>query len=102
MSPARAGDERPQVHLADRAGWRDWLAANAATSSGIWLVYDKGPDRQLSYNNPVDEALCFGWVDSRPRVLDEHQAMLMVAPRKPTSSWSRVNKQRVQRLTAAG
>ena len=46
--------------------------------------------------------MCFGWVDSRPRALDDHRAMLLLAPRKPTSAWSRVNKQRVERLVAVG
>jgi uncharacterized protein YdeI (YjbR/CyaY-like superfamily) len=102
MSPASAGDDRPRVPVADRAAWRSWLSAHAATSPGIWLVYEKGPQRRLSYDDIVEEALCFGWVDSRPRALDEHSAMLLLAPRKPTSSWSRVNKERVERLIAAG
>jgi uncharacterized protein YdeI (YjbR/CyaY-like superfamily) len=90
------------VHAADRAAWRAWLAEHAADSSGIWLVYDKGRGRRLSYDDIVEEALCFGWVDSRPRTLDGTHAMLYVAPRKPRSNWSRVNKERVERLIAAG
>ena len=86
----------------DRAAWRSWLEAHAATSPGIWLVYVKGPGRRLSYDDIVEEALCFGWVDSRPRALDDRRAMLLLAPRRPASSWSRVNKQRVERLLAAG
>lgn len=99
---AASGEDRPRVHVADRAAWRTWLHENATTSSGIWLVYDKGPDRRLGYDDIVEEALCFGWVDSRPRVLDDQKAMIMVAPRRPTSSWSRINKERVARLTEAG
>ena len=90
------------TYVADRAAWRTWLTEHAAHSTGIWLVYDKGPRRQLSYTDIVEEALCFGWVDSRPRALDDTRAMLYLAPRKPSSSWSRANKQRVERLTAAG
>ena len=90
------------MHAADRADWRAWLAEHAAASDGIWLVYEKGPGRRLSYDDIVEEALCFGCVDSLPRSLDETHAMLYVAPRKPRSNWSRVNKQRVERLTAAG
>jgi uncharacterized protein YdeI (YjbR/CyaY-like superfamily) len=92
----------PQVHAADRAGWRTWLSEHAAGSTGIWLVYEKGPGRRLSYDDIVEEALCFGWIDSLPRTIDDTRAMLYVAPRKPSSSWSRVNKQRVERLIAAG
>jgi uncharacterized protein YdeI (YjbR/CyaY-like superfamily) len=94
--------ERPRVHMVDRETWRIWLSAHAAASKGIWLVYDKGPQRRLTYEDIVEEALCVGWVDGQARRLDEHQAMLLLAPRRPMSAWSRVNKQRVERLTAAG
>ena len=94
--------DAPRVHAADRAEWRAWLAENAATSSGIWLVHDKGRGRRLSYDDIVEEALCHGWVDSLPRTLDDTHAMLYVAPRTPRSNWSRVNKERVERLVAAG
>jgi uncharacterized protein YdeI (YjbR/CyaY-like superfamily) len=65
-------------------------------------VYDKGEGRALGYDDIVEEALCFGWVDSLPRRLSDQQAMLYVAPRKPSSSWSRRNKERVEQLMAAG
>ena len=94
--------EAEQVHAADRAAWWRWLEEHAATSGGVWLVYDKGPARQLSYDDIVEEALCFGWVDSLPRKLDDARSMLYVAPRKPRSGWSRANKERVERLIAAG
>ncbi|RFU22166.1 YdeI/OmpD-associated family protein [Geodermatophilus marinus] len=96
MRPA----ERAQP--ADRAGWRAWLTENADRSGGVWLVYDKGPGRRLGYDDIVEEALCFGWVDSRPARLDTARAMLYVAPRNPASRWSRRNKDRVERLRAAG
>ena len=56
----------------------------------------------VSYNDAVEEAICFGWVDSLPRKLDEERAMFYFAPRKPRSGWSRVNKERVERMVAAG
>jgi len=93
---------RDEVYVRSRAEWRQWLCDNAARSSGIWLVYDKGPARTLSYDDIVEEALCFGWIDSKPRRLDETRAMLYVAPRTPTSAWSRLNQQRAERLIAAG
>ena len=74
------------MHVADRVGWRAWLAEHAAGSAGMGLIYDKGPGRRLSYDDIVEEALCFGWIDSQPRTLDETRAMLYVAPRKPRSS----------------
>jgi len=70
----------------------------------VWLVTWKkdsgGP--YLPYDDIVEEALAFGWVDSLPRKLDDRRSMLLVTPRKPASNWSRVNKERVERLTAAG
>ncbi len=94
--------EAEQIHPVDRAAWRAWLAEHADTSAGVWLVYKKGPGRSLPYDAIVEEALCFGWIDSRPRTLDDESAMLYVAPRKPRSSWSRINKERVEALAAAG
>ena len=101
----RAGAELPRVEVESRAAWRRWLSANHARAQGIWLVtYKKtaDPRRYLSYDDIVDEALCFGWVDSLPRSLDAERSMRLVAPRKPKSGWSRVNKARVERLMADG
>lgn len=100
LPPGEDGVAR--VHAADRAQWRAWLAGAAGSATGVWLVYDKGPGRRLGYDDIVEEALAVGWVDSRPRSLDDQRAMLYVAPRVPGSAWSRVNKQRVERLRAAG
>ncbi|HEX6819612.1 MAG TPA: YdeI/OmpD-associated family protein [Ktedonobacterales bacterium] len=91
-----------RFYAQDRPAWRQWLEAHAATSAGIWLVYDKGSRRSVSYDDIVEEALCFGWIDSRPRSLNDRQAMLYVSPRKLKSGWSRVNKERVERLLAEG
>lgn len=87
-----------------RATWRRWLSAHHARSSGIWLVTwrkDSGGP-YLAYDAIVEEALCFGWIDSKPRALDATRTMLWLAPRKPGSGWSRANKQRIERLLAAG
>jgi uncharacterized protein YdeI (YjbR/CyaY-like superfamily) len=91
-----------EVRIADRQSWRRWLTENHGQPSGVWLVYDKGPDRRLTYDDIVEEALCFGWVDSRPKRIDEATAALWVAPRRPTSRWSATNKRRVEVLTEAG
>jgi uncharacterized protein YdeI (YjbR/CyaY-like superfamily) len=92
------------VDVADRAAWRSWLAANHARSPGIWLVLRKkaAGASDLDYPAVVEEALCFGWVDSRPNKLDAARYKLMVTPRKPGSGWSKLNKTRVAKLTAAG
>jgi uncharacterized protein YdeI (YjbR/CyaY-like superfamily) len=97
-------DDLPEVTIESRRQWRAWLAENHASAPGVWLTrYKKASGRgQVSYDDVVEEALCFGWVDSRPRSLDENRSQLLVTPRKPTSRWSRLNKQRVERLLAAG
>lgn len=93
-----------QVQVEDRAQWRAWLAEHHASSRGIWLVtWKKGSGHpHLPYGDVVEEALAFGWVDSLPRSLDDERSQLLITPRKPGSNWSRVNKQRVERLDAAG
>lgn len=93
-----------EYYAPDRATWRTWLAENHATSPGIWLVYYKqqsGKPR-VSYDDAVEEALCFGWIDSRPNAIDDERYKQLFSPRKPKSPWSRLNKERVTRLIAQG
>ena len=93
-----------QVYAADRAAWRQWLATHHATSPGIWLVFDKKSSRadRLAYGDAVEEALCYGWIDSTVRTLDDARYVQLMAPRKPKSTWSRTNKVRVERLIELG
>jgi uncharacterized protein YdeI (YjbR/CyaY-like superfamily) len=86
-----------------RTDWRAWLQENHERSSGIWLVfYKKSAGKPtLTYDEQVEEALCFGWVDSRPGKLDDERTMLYFSPRKPKSGWARPNKERIERLLAA-
>lgn len=86
------------------AEWRAWLEANHARSKGVWLVFNKKTSGKphLSYDEQVEEALCFGWVDSKGGKLDDERSMLYFAPRKPGSGWSRPNKERIRRLLEAG
>lgn len=92
------------VHPLGRGEWREWLERNHARGEGVWLVtYRKATGKpRVEYDEAVEEALCFGWVDSRPGKLDDERSMLWFAPRKPGSGWSRPNKERVERLLAAG
>ena len=102
--PAPSLDDVPRVHPPDRAAWRAWLAAHHASEKGAWFVYFKkatGRPRVL-YDEAVEEALCFGWVDSLPRKLDADRSMLLFTPRKARSPWSGPNKARVARLAAEG
>jgi uncharacterized protein YdeI (YjbR/CyaY-like superfamily) len=109
MSPAptrkpSALERLEQVYVADRAAWRQWLATNHDRSPGIWLVFDKKSSRadRLAYAHAVEEALCYGWIDSTVRPLDDARYVQLMTPRKPKSNWSRPNKERVERLIAAG
>jgi uncharacterized protein YdeI (YjbR/CyaY-like superfamily) len=102
--PRNALASLEQVYVADRAAWRQWLATNHATSPGIWLVFDKKSSRadRLAYVDAVEEALCYGWIDSTVRTLDDARYVQLMAPRKPKSTWARTNKERVERLIAQG
>jgi len=91
-------------HPLNRGEWRDWLTENYAKSSGIWFVYFKkqtGKPR-VSYDEAVEEALCFGWIDSLPRKFDEERSKLLFTPRKPKSVWSKLNKMRIEKLIKNG
>ena len=97
-------DDAPQVHADDRVTWRAWLEANHATSGGAWLVtWRQGSGRVgLDYEAAVEEAVCFGWVDSTGGRVDDERGKLYFAPRKPRSVWAASNKVRVERLMAEG
>ena len=95
--------EFEKVEIESRSDLRAWLRDNHTQTDSIWLViWKKGDPRYTAYNNIVEEALCFGWVDSLPRVLDDTRSMLLLSPRKSGSAWSKANKERVVRLIASG
>lgn len=97
-------DRLDRVEVTYRVQWRDWLAANHPQTTSIWVVtYKAGASQpRVPYDDLVEEALAFGWVDSLPRKLDDERTMLLMSPRKPGSNWSAVNKARVEKMTAAG
>jgi uncharacterized protein YdeI (YjbR/CyaY-like superfamily) len=97
-------DEAPWVEADDRTTWRAWLEANHATASGAWLVTWRPRSWRigLDYEAAIEEALCFGWVDSTGGRVDDDRGKLYFAPRKPRSGWAATNKARVERLIAAG
>jgi uncharacterized protein YdeI (YjbR/CyaY-like superfamily) len=88
----------------DRAAWRAWLVANHGSSKGVYLTsWRRGTGKtSVSYEEAVEEALCVGWVDSTGRNLDAKRSIQWFAPRRARSAWARSNKQRVERLMAAG
>jgi uncharacterized protein YdeI (YjbR/CyaY-like superfamily) len=100
----QAPDRRPAVHAETPESWRAWLEEHQSATSGVWLVSWKtatGKPR-ISYERSVEEALCFGWIDSTAGTLDDERTMLWFAPRKRGSGWSRSNKERIERLERDG
>lgn len=94
----------PIFHAESREGVRAWLAEHHATTRGVWLAtWRPRSDRPtVPYPEVVEEALCFGWIDSTVNILDDHRALQLLTPRKPRSSWTRLNRQRVARLEDEG
>ena len=87
-----------------RQAWREWLQANHAKKQAVWLIYYKKKSNlpTVIYSDAVDEALCFGWIDSKAKPIDEEKYMLFFTKRKPKSIWSRINKEKIERLTKEG
>ena len=88
----------------DAAAWRAWLADHHADRAEIWLVLLKRHVGEpcVTQAEAIDEAVCFGWIDGHLRRIDDRSHALRFTPRKPGSQWSQSNKDRVERLTAAG
>lgn len=101
-------DGREIVEVSDRAAWRRWLVKRHQQRATIWLVFHKktsdgiSPSYEEAVEEAVEEAPCFGWIDSTVNRLDERRSLQLFAPRKPRSTWSMSNKQRVARLESKG
>ena len=97
-------NERGRVQPASRQAWRTWLKKHHATSPGVWLVFAKKHTAipSLTYDDAVEEALCFGWIDSLRKPLDDRLYQQLFTPRKVRSRWSGLNKTRVARLIEQG
>src|SRR5947209_20319273 len=102
--PMAAGKELPIVELRDQGAWRRWLEENHGSIEGVWLKFAKkgSPTPTVSYPEAVEEALCFGWIDGQVRRHDEHFYLQRFTPRRPRSKWSQINRQKAERLLAAG
>jgi len=96
--------ELDELIVADADGLRAWLSANHAASPGVWLVLTKkgGTVTTLTWQQAVDEALCFGWIDGQGRKRDQETSCIRFTPRRPRSSWSQRNVAHVARLEAQG
>ena len=88
------------LYIADRKKWRAWLRQHYKTEKEIWLVYyKKGSGKpRIEYNDAVEEALCFGWIDSTVRSIDEKRFAQRFSPRKPNTKYSPANKERLRFL----
>ncbi len=101
---SKLNNEFPTFCPNSREQWRKWLETNHLTSSGVWLIYYKVKSGKPSvrYSEAVKEALCFGWIDSKVKSLDEERYMQIFTPRKPKSVWSKLNKQYIEELIEQG
>ena len=88
------------LYVSNREAWRDWLEEHSTTEKEIWLVYYRKQTghRRIAYNDAVEEALCFGWIDSTVKGLDAERFAQKFSPRKPGSAYSQANKERLRRL----
>jgi len=97
-------NETNTLYVANREEWRQWLQENYTTAHEIWLVYYRkhtGTPR-IPYNDAVEEALCFGWIDSNTKTVDQERYSQRFTPRNPRSKYSQTNKERLRRLTEQG
>lgn len=92
------------VYFADRQEWRDWLAENYDKEKEIWLIFPKKASSKprILYNDAVEEALCFGWIDSTAKRIDEASYAQRFTPRNPKTPYSEANKQRLRKLVKEG
>ena len=96
--------QHPEVRPRSRAAWRAWLARHHATRRGVWVVLAKKHTglATVGYNDAVEEALCFGWIDTTVNPIDDRFYKQLFTPRNPRSTWAASNKARVQRLSEQG
>ena len=91
-------------HPTDLAAWRAWLEAHHDAARGVWIAsWRKASGRDpVPYEDLVEEAICFGWIDSTVNILDDDRALQLMTPRKPKSGWTRLNRRRVAAMEAQG
>jgi uncharacterized protein YdeI (YjbR/CyaY-like superfamily) len=93
-----------ELYLKTRQEWRKWLKKNHSSSDGIWLIYYKKPSGKprIPYNDAVEEALCFGWIDGKIKRINEEYYIQRFTPRRRGSRWSKYNVDRVRKLINEG
>ena len=97
-------NENNILYCAERQQWRDWLAAHFETEREVWFVFPTkaSGEKGVSYNDAVEEALCFGWIDGRAGTLDETRQLRRFTPRRKGSAYSQPNVERLRLLDAQG
>ena len=102
--PATWKFDYPIFHATTRRQVRSWLAANHDTAPGVWLCSWRTPadGPRCPYPEAVEEAICFGWIDSTVNILDDHRNLQQLTPRRPRSPWTRLNRQRAADMETAG
>jgi len=95
---------REKLTVRSRQEWRNWLSRHQGDRKEIWLVFPKKGSKLpgISYDKAVEEALCFGWIDSQERGIDEKRYATRFTPRRPGGNWSASNRERVKRLLKEG
>ena len=104
MVPKNNTTDYPRIQPKTTAQWRRWLDSNHDKARGVWLVAYKAATGKprLTYEDSIPEALCYGWIDSLNKPLDDERTALLFTPRKAGSGWSRTNKVRIARLLQDG
>jgi len=85
--------------IKDIKALRNWLQKNYSRPTGLWISFPR-KSKEMQYTQIVDQVLCFGWIDSTVKTIDEHTTKLYISPRNPKSLWSKVNKNKVKELIA--
>lgn len=96
--------ENPVLYFKNKNEWRKWLEENHKKFNEVWLIHYKKPTSKKSVNHfdAVEEALCFGWIDSKLKKIDDEKFILKYSPRKQKSFWSKINKEKAEELIAMG
>src|SRR5206468_539195 len=99
-----AQDAPPTISFASAAAWEEWLEENHSRIEGVWIKMAKKDSgiESVRYPEVLDSAICFGWIDARREALDERHFLQRFTPRRPRSKWSRINREKAERLIAEG
>lgn len=97
-------NETPEYYPTSRNDWRKWLKENHQQKEAVWVIFykTKSPKHNLTWSESVDEAICFGWIDSVKKTIDQESYKQYFSKRKPKSNWSRINKEKVATLIDQG